>query len=342
MSDDRKLGVCIVGAGDMGTKHAERWRNVPEAEVVAVADIDGTRAEKLAQTHRLKTWYTDFRLAIGLPDVDVVSVCVPTCDHPEITIFAANRGKHVLCEKPIALTLAAVDQMVAAARQNRIKLGLGYMRRYSPITVELRAWLARGELGRPVMYHAVDVREIRPKREMHDARANGGPIIDMGVHLFDGWRFIFDSPPVQVFAQGLKLAQKRQELADIREIAYDTASIVVRYASGDIGSFVVSWGLPPGVTPPGRPDHILGPHGLAEVTYGITYQEVRVTRSGADAEVLAGSGRDMYQLEIDDFARAILDDRPLTTTAEDGRISLGVALAALKSIQSGRAVSLEN
>jgi UDP-N-acetylglucosamine 3-dehydrogenase len=326
----------------MGTKHAERWRKVPEAQVVAVVDVDETRAEKLARAHRLKTWHIDYRSTVSLPEVDVVSVCVPTCDHPEITIFAANRGKHVLCEKPIALTLTEVDQMVATARQNRIKLGLGLMRRYSPITAELKAWLARGELGRPVMYHAVDVREIRPKREMHDAHANGGPIIDMGVHLFDGWRFIFDSPPVQVFAQGLKLAQKRQELADIREIAYDTASIVVQYASGDIGNFVVSWGLPPGVTPPGRPDHIFGPHGLAEVAYGMTHQEVRVSRSGAEAEVLAASEQDMYQLEIDDFARAILDDRPPTTTAEDGRISLGVALAALESIQSGRAVSLEN
>ena len=250
MSHGGKLGVCIVGAGDMGTKHAERWQKVSEAQVVAVVDVNEARAEKLALAHRLKTWHTDFRLAVNLPEVDVVSVCVPTCDHPEITIFAANRSKHVLCENPIALTLAAVDEMVAAARQNRIKLGLGFMRRYSPITVELKAWLARGELGRPVMYHAVDVREIRPKREMHDAHANGGPIIDMGVHLFDGWRFIFDSPPVQVYAQGLKLAQERQELADIREIAYDTASIVVRYASGDIGNFVVSWGLPPGVTPP--------------------------------------------------------------------------------------------
>jgi predicted dehydrogenase len=342
MSADKKLGICIVGAGDMGTKHGDRWRNVPAAEVVAVVDVNEARAVRLARTHMLDGWHTDYRPAVSLPQVDVVSVCVPTCDHPEITIFAANHGKHVLCEKPIALTLAEVDQMEAAARQNRIKLGLGFMRRYSPITAELKAWLARGELGRPVMYHAVDVREIRPKREMHDTHANGGPIIDMGVHLFDGWRFIFDSPPVQVFAQGVKLAQERPELADIREIAYDTASIVVRYGSGDIGAFVVSWGLPPGVTPPGRPDHIFGPYGLAEVAYGITHQEVRVSRSGAEAKVLATSDLDMYQLEIDGFAQAILERRSPTTTVEDGRVSLRVALAALESIRSGRAVQLDD
>lgn len=336
----KKLGVCIVGSGDMGTKHAERWSKLPEAELVAVVDIIEARAQTLARTHHLENAFLDYRPAVSLPEVDVVSVCVPTSDHPEVTIFAARQGKHVLCEKPIALTLAEVEAMAEAAQKNDVKLGLGFMRRYSSITNDLKAWLAQGELGRPVMYHAVDVREIRPKLEMHDVRANGGPVIDMGVHLFDGWGCIFDSPPVEVYAQGLKLAQDRGELAHIQEIAYDTASIVVRYASGDIGTFVVSWGLPPGVTPPGRPDHIFGPAGLAEVAYGITHQEVRVSRRGAESELVFSSDQDMYQLEINDFARAILEDRPPQTTAADGKRSLQVALAALESIQTGRAVEI--
>lgn len=336
----KKLGVCIVGSGDMGAKHAERWSKLPEAELVAVVDIIEARASALARIHNLESAFDDYRPAVSLPEVDVVSVCVPTGSHPEVAIFAANQGKHILCEKPIALTLAEVEAMTAAAQANHIKLGLGFMRRYSSITDDLKAWLARGELGRPVMYHAVDVREIRPKLEMHDAQANGGPVIDMGVHLFDGWGCIFDSPPVEVYAQGLKLAQGRRELAHIQEIAYDTASIVVRYASGDIGTFVVSWGLPPGVTPPARPDHIFGPAGMAEVAYGITRQEVRVRRTGAEPEPLFSSDQDMYQLEISDFARAILEDRSPLTTAADGQRSLRVALAALESIRTGQAVKL--
>lgn len=340
MSPEKKLGVCIVGSGDMGTKHAERWNNLPEAEVVAVVDVVEARAVNLAQIHRLDTWYTHYGPAISLPEVDVVSVCVPTCDHADVSIAAANQGKHVLCEKPMALTLAQVEDMVTAARKNEVKLGLGFMRRYSSITADLKAWLAQGDMGRPVMYHAVDVRELRPKREMHDVEANGGPIIDMGVHLYDGWRTIFDSPPVRVFAQGLKLAQEQPALSHIQKIAYDTASVVVHYASGDIGNFVVSWGLPPGVTPPGRPDHIFGPNGLAEVEYGITHQEVRLSQSGYDSQVIFASDEDMYQLEINDFARAVLDGRPPATKAEDGQSSLKVALAALESIQTGQAVSL--
>jgi len=335
-----KLGVCIVGAGDMGTKHAERWQKLPEAEVVAVVDIIEERAKRLAQTHQLNRWHTDYRPAVALPAVDVVSVCVPTCDHPEITIFAANQGKHILCEKPIALTLAQADAMIDSARQNGVNLGLGFMRRYSPVLASLRGWLADGNLGRPVMYHATDVREIRPKREMHDANANGGPIIDMGVHLFDGWRYIFNSQPERVFAQSMKIARDRAELGHIDEIAFDTATVTVRFASGDAGTFVVSWGLPPGVTPTGNPDQIFGPKGLVQTFYNMTHQNAQVTKAGGKTEIIADSTQDMYQLEIADFAQSIINNRPPKTTGEDGRLALQVALAALESIQTGQPVSL--
>jgi predicted dehydrogenase len=341
MTKEQKLGVCIVGCGDMGSKHAERWNHLVEAQVVAVVDTEAERAEKLARTSQLDTWYTDYQPAVSLAEVDVVSVCVPTGLHAEISIFAANQGKHILCEKPIALTLLQAEAMIEAARQKRAKLGLGFMRRYSPVMTDLKAWLSAGQLGRPVMYHAVDARGIRPKREMHDVYANGGPIIDMGVHLFDGWRCIFDSRPVEVFAQGVKLAQQRPELGHIEDIAYDTATIVVRYASGDIGSFVVSWGLPPGVTPSERPDQIFGPEGLVQVGFGMSHQEARVTRENGNTEAISISDQDMYQLEIADFARCILEEQPPKTSGEDGKAALRVALAAMESIQTGQPVFFE-
>lgn len=335
-----KLGVCIVGAGDMGTKHAERWQSLPQARVVAVVDVDEPRAEKLARAHQLETWYTNYQEAVKLPEVNVVSVCVPTCSHAEVTVFAANQGKHVLCEKPIALTLAQADAMIEAAEKNGVQLGLGFMRQYSPVVAHLREWLGQNRLGRPVMYQATDAREIRPKLEMHDTHANGGPVIDMGVHLFDVWQHIFDSKPASVFAQGLKIARHQPALGHIEDIAFDTASILVRYESGDIGNFVVSWGLPPGVTPAGTPDTIFGPHGLIKVGYGITHQEARATQVNGQEELIHKSTQDMYQLEIEDFAQSILTNRSPKTTGQDGKAALAVALAAIESIKTGRPVSV--
>ena len=179
-----KLGVCIVGCGYMGQIHAARWSRVPEAQVVAVVDTDLQRAERLAHQYRLEPYYLDYREAIGLPQVDVVSVCIPTALHVDVSVAAAEAGKHVLCEKPMALTLEQADRMMAAAEANQVKLGVGFMRRHSPVVQDLRSLLAQGKFGRPVLYHASDVRELRPKREMHDAQVNGGPVIDMACLLY--------------------------------------------------------------------------------------------------------------------------------------------------------------
>jgi predicted dehydrogenase len=337
---DGRLGVCIVGCGDMGTRHAGCWARLQTAEVVAVVDSVEERAEALARTYGLDTWYSDFRPAIAQDGVDLLSVCVPTCSHPEISIFAAEHGQHILCEKPIALTLDEAEAMMAAARRNRVKLGLGFMRRHSTVLPALRDLLAAGGLGRPVMYHACDARGIRPKREMHDARANGGPVIDMGVHLFDLWSYILDAEPVAVFATGLKLAQDRPQLAHIDDIAYDTATIQVRYESGDVGTFVVSWGLPPEVNPDGVPDEIMGPKGLARASYALNHQQVDMMSAGAMWETIASSDEDMYEVEIARFAEWVLNDRPFPAGGAEGLAALRVALAALESVQTGRAVSL--
>jgi predicted dehydrogenase len=335
-----KLGVCIVGCGYMGQIHAERWSKVPEAQVVAVVDSDPQRAERLAYQYRLERYYLDYREAIGLPQVDVVSVCIPTALHAEVSIAAAETGKHVLCEKPMALTLEQADRMMAAAKANQVKLGVGFMRRHSSVVKNLRNLLAEGKFGRPVLYHASDVRELRPKREMHDAQMNGGPVIDMAVHLIDLWAYMFDSRAVSVAAQGLRLASERPEIAHIEEIAVDTATMVVKYASGDIGTFVVSWGLPPKVIPTGNPDQFYGPKGLGEATYNGNRQELRLMREGGAWETLSISHEDMYQHEVAAFARWVLMDESFPTQGEEGRLALQVALGALESIRTGQVIYL--
>jgi predicted dehydrogenase len=138
----------------------------------------------------------------------------------------------------------------------------------------------------------------------------------------------------------LKLAQHRPQLAHIHDIAYDTATIQVRHASGDVGTFVVCWGLPPAVNPEGLPDRIMGPKGLAQTFYGMAHQQVDVMREGGAWETVATSRKDMYQVEIARFAEWVLEDRPFPATGAEGLAALRVALAALESVETGRAASL--
>ena len=350
------LGVCIVGCGFMGSKHAESWTLVPEAKIVAVVDILEDRAQRLADLYGLERYYTDFRQAIDLPEVQVVSVCIPTYLHADAAIYAAERGKQVLSEKPIALHVAQAEAMIAAAAEHRVRLGVGFMRRHSPVIHDLRNYLASGKLGRPVMANASDIREIRPKIEMHDAYANGGPVIDMVVHQIDEWAYIFDSEPVSVYAQGFKLAAGRPELESrVKELAHDTATVVVHYDSGDVGTFVVSWGLPYGVNPPGVPEQIYGPKGLAEISFGqahqhfwvmqstsqsADHQEMRVKTDENGWQVVSSSDENMYHREIANFARCLLQDEPLPVTGADGLRALKTARAALESVRTGQVVEI--
>jgi predicted dehydrogenase len=333
------LGVCVIGCGYMGRIHAACWTNIPQVAVVAVADIQYERAKRLAERLNCSP-YQDFREAVARPDVDVVSVCIPTSLHADASIQAAEKGKHVLCEKPIALSLDDADRMIAAARRNQTKLGIGFMRRHSPVFDELKSLLAAGHFGRPVLYHATDVRELRPKKEMHDAAMNGGPVIDMAVHLFDLWEAIFGETCVSIQAQGLSLAKNRPEISHIRDTAVDTASLLATYRSGDIGSFLVSWGLPPKVNPPSLADRIFGPSGYAEICFGMEKQELIFVSEGGHRETLSTCEENLYQRQINSFAESIRKGTPFPAGAEVGKAALRVALAALTSAQSNQRVDL--
>ncbi len=337
---EKPLRVCVVGCGDLGRTHARCWAQVPEAQVVAVVDVQESRARQLAGELGLDGFFTDYREAIDQPQVNVVSVCIPTSLHPVVTIYAVERGRHVLTEKPIALDLAQADAMIAAARQNNVKFSVGLMRYHSPVLAELKTWLDADPLRRPAIYWASDIREIRPKREMHDPQANGGPVIDMAVHLFATWQALFGSPPVEVTAHGFAFAQNRPELAHIPRKAVDTATITVRYESGDVGNFLVSWGVPPGVVPPSMPEVILTASGVVHAAFGGSHQQASLQREGGDWETIAVSDENMYQREIDDFADAILQARLPRVSGEEGREMLNVSLAALESIRAGKPIQL--
>lgn len=337
---DKPLRVCVVGCGDMGRTHARCWSQLPEAQVVAVVDILEERARQLASNLGLERYYMDYREAVDLPEVNVVSVCVPTCLHPGITIYAAQRGRHVLTEKPIALNLEQADAMLATVRQMGVHFSVGLMRYHSPVMSELRRWFEDGRLCRPAIYWSSDIREIRPKLEMHDIAANGGPVIDMAVHLFATWNNLFTSPPQEVYAQGFTFARQRPELAQIIHKALDTASISVRYQSGDLGNFLVSWGVPPGVVPSLFPEVILTSNGVVHVTFAANHQQASLQGEGGAWETIAASDENMYQREIQNFAQSILQDQPPLVSGEQGRAALQISLAALESIRRNAPVQV--
>jgi predicted dehydrogenase len=328
-------GIAIIGCGMMGTAHAKQWDARNDARIAATYDPIAERATSLAQTHNA-TACDSWQHAIGFDGVDVVSVCTPVCFHAEIAIQAAKAGRHVLCEKPIALSLADAAEMGRAAQHTGVQLSISYQYRGRARYRRLRELLSAGTLSGPVLARFVDCREVRPKTAMHRRSENGGPVIDMAGHYFDLMHYITGAEPVSVFASGHVLGGERPTLADFDDLAVDAAEIQVSYAGGHVLSVLVHWALPEG-TPPYTNEFIM----TADQT--VTPSSEGITINSGDLGTVHRLAGDPPEpaVTIAALIDAIEGNAAHMVTVQDGQRALGVSLAALESIRTGRVVLLD-
>ena len=319
------LGVLVVGAGDMGTRHALHW-TAAGAQVVAVCDPDLKRAQVSAGVCGALA-AADYKEMLQRGDVEVVSVCTPTFLHAPITIDCLNAGKHVLCEKPIALTLEDARAMKRAAEANKRELRIGFMRRFDPSYPVLLEQLAA--IGGPVLGSAIVTAGIRPKRLMHARDANGGPIVDMCCHLFDMWKRMFGAPPHLVNAAGHTYGADKPQLVGIENKAVDSASVTLEYGANTV-QLLITWGLPEGV--PFREQHVyVGPGGLVEASWDYLTNPVELF-TGAGISRFE-SGRDPWAAEIRQFYKELTQNVPREVAdADDGIEALELSLQVLEAV----------
>lgn len=332
----QQLNVCIIGCGALGQMHARAWASVPDARVLAVADPWIERAQALAGELDCP-WFPSAEEALQVEGLNVASVAVPSAYHRDCTVAALQRGCHVICEKPIALSLDHAREMIRLADERQLKLAFGFCKRFMGQVHTVRD-LVQGRvgapvLGRPVMYRHVSAWEIRPKPWIMDRHLGGGPIFDISCHYTDQWRVIFGSNPVRVKASGLTIMRDSPDKPAETDPQVDTFAMTVEYQSGDIGMLSMSWGLPKGVTGQTLED-CLGTHGMLR----IETQKVTLVKHGGEEEVFAGLSADMHPAQLNAFAEAIREDQPVAASGVDGLWALQTSLAALKSIETGETV----
>jgi predicted dehydrogenase len=325
------LRVAVIGAGDMGGRHARHWA-AAGARVVAVVDPDRTRAE-LAAAETGAEAFTDAAGAMALAP-QAVSVCTPTYLHAHYAIPALEAGAHVLCEKPVALRLSDAYAMRDAAAAAGRELRIGFMRRFDPAFDQLLDVTARA--GRPLLAQATITAGVRPKRLMHDALANGGPIIDMCCHLFFVWDRVLGGQPSEVSAQGYTFSDNKPEVAHIRHRALDSALITLTYPNGSVGQVQVSWGLPSGVEPVERHTYV-GPDGIVTVDWP---RHVTL-RDGRGVTRWRSAANDPWKAEITQFhAELTRGAEQRVASIEAGIDALKTSLAVLRSVAARRPVPL--
>jgi predicted dehydrogenase len=329
-----ELNVCVIGCGALGTVHAQAWPKVEGARVVAVADPWVERAQALAEKVGCP-WFASAEAALQVEGVNAASVAVPSAYHRACTVAALERGCHVICEKPIALSLDDGRAMIRLAQERGLVLTYGFCKRFMEQVHTVRDLVQSGKLGRPVMYRHISAWEIRPKPWIMDKHLGGGPIFDISCHYTDQWRVIFGSDPVRVKASGLTIMQDSPDKPAETDPQVDTFCMTVEHASGDIGVLSMSWGLPKGVTGPTVED-CLGPLGMLKI------ENAKVERFGlgGEQEVFEDLSTDMHPAQLNAFAAAIREGRPVVASGEDGLWALQTSLAALKSIETGEAVAV--
>ncbi len=248
----RKFRVGLIGGGGIAQAvHIPGWKNLPEVEIVGVADVSPATAQKAAALAGTAQVFTDYRDLLKL-DLDAVDICTPNKVHTPAALAALNKGCHVLCEKPLAVTTAEVKQMGRLADRKKLKLMTAQHQRFTQSGVAAKAWVNAGHLGEA--YHA-RVRAMRrawlpPQPGFIDAKlSGGGPCMDIGVHALDLCLWLMGFPkPVRatgvartVFAKGKTMPNLWGEWDRQRYSVEDFAAGFVHFDNGATLVLEAAW-----------------------------------------------------------------------------------------------------
>ncbi len=334
------VGIVLVGAGRAGMVHGRNFaRVVPGARVVAVADAELGAAEVAAGELGAGKATTDFREAMCQSGADAVLIASPTVFHCEIAVAAAEAGRHIFCEKPMAMTVAECDAMATAVERAGVVCQLGFMRRFDRGFVAAAERIAAGAIGEVVQVRSLTHGPSYPKSWMFDLAKSNGPLAEVNSHDIDTLRWLSGSEITEVYALAgnYRTPEARADYPDF----YDQVQLSVRFASGAQGMISGAQGVRYAYDSRAE---ILGATGLIRVG-GLAGLGAEVC--GGDHEIRHPSVnswidlfRDAYLAEDIDFIDCVRTGRAPRAGAADGRAAVAVVTAGNRSIREQRPVSL--
>ncbi len=233
----KEVGIGLVGAGFISALHAEAFALVPEAEVRAVAATGEASARAFADAHGIRRSYGDFRALLADDAVDVVTIALPNHLHRDVVVAAASAGKHVICEKPLARTLAEADEMIAACRAAGVLLMYAEELCFAPKYVRARELCDEGALGRVFMVRQGE-QHFGPHADWFwdVGRSGGGVLMDMGCHGIEFARWIYGKAPAESVT-----AELGTYVHGDRTRGEDHAIATVRFEGNRVGLIETSW-----------------------------------------------------------------------------------------------------
>jgi UDP-N-acetyl-2-amino-2-deoxyglucuronate dehydrogenase len=331
----KKLNFGIIGCGRIAYKHAEAIKKNEKANLLYVCDIIEERAVDYKNKYGAERYFTDYHEMLEMPDLDVVNICTPSGMHAEMGIAAARAGKHVIVEKPMALSSIDADALINACDENGVKLAVCFQNRFNPPVQKLRRALEEGRFGKLTHASAV-VRWFRPQDYYDQApwrgtwAMDGGCLMNQSIHNIDLLQWMM-GPVESVFGYTANNFRKIE--------AEDVGVAVLKFKNGALGVIEASTTIYPENLE--ETLAIFGEKGTVELG-GIAVNKIETWKFAdsqdenlemeqQDVPNVYGFGHDAL---IEDFIRAVIEDRRPYIDGREGIKSLRIVLGIYHSAVS--------
>ncbi len=343
-NQETPLRFGIIGIGNIAPFHALAAKAVPGGQLVAVATRTETKARKFQAEYGAQAYYTDYRRLLERPDIDVVTICTPHFLHEPMTLEAAAAGKHVLVEKPMAITVEEADRMIAACQKAGVKLGVVFQSRFDPLARKLKKALDEGRLGKPLLasmtmkWYRTDEYYLSGEWRGTWAQEGGGALINQAIHGIDLLRWM--AGPVKAINGCIATLAHDIEVEDV-------AFAVLEYESGAMGMIEGTTVAYPGFAErlefSGTEGSVIYDKGNGKLHW---YLKELVEERVDEIKTSSGAARPMdisaegHVKVFRDFAEAIREDRKPLVDGHEGRHSLEIIQAIYRSARERRTIEL--
>jgi predicted dehydrogenase len=336
MNNDGKLRYAVVGLGHIAQvavlpafAHASE-----NSQLTALISNDPEKLDELSKMYDVKNCfsYDQYEQALRSNTFDAVYIALPNDMHKDYTIAAAKAGIHVLCEKPMATSKADCDQMIAAARANKVKLMIAYRLHFERTNMKTVEAVDMGKIGIPKLFNSTFTLQVKEGNIRTQEEHGGGPLFDIGIYCINAARYIFQEEPVEITA----IASTGPDLR-FDEIE-ESASVTMKFPGNRLATFVCSFGC-----------HAVSRYEVVGTTGSITVDpayeyadETAYELKGKDnQEKLKTGKRDQFAPELVHFSNCVLQNEEPRPSGYEGLADIRIIEAIKESIASGQKVVLE-
>lgn len=336
MTANETTRVGVIGAGRIGKIHARNLATaIPGARVVAVADPIYDAARELAGQLVIPQATANYRDLLQNPEIDAVIICSSTNTHAQMIVEAAQAGKQIFCEKPIAYDLAKIDEALTAVEKAGVTLQIGFNRRFDPNFKKVHEMVAAGKVGSPQILRITSRDPAPPPIEY--VKVSGGMFFDMTIHDFDMSRYVMGSEVEEIYAAGGVLVDSRiGEAGDI-----DTAVVTLYFKNGAIGTIDNSRKAVYGYD---QRVEVFGSDGMVSVQNETPDRAVYSSATGVEGAKPLFFFLERYAQsfvdEMAQFIQCVQQGGQPPVSGPDGRAPVVMALAATRSLKEHRPVKL--